>query len=136
MREDLGRESTPRHLGRQGAAQHGQPRRAILERGRPAPCSGPDHLVGPRVAGRALRWSAEAAAVKKARTEKMVEDRKPPKLIIRNLPWSVKTPEQLAELFRKFGKVKHSTLPKIKDDTQAGFGFVVMRGKKNAEKNI
>lgn len=80
--------------------------------------------------------SAEAAAVKKARQEQMSDSKKPPKLIIRNLPWSVKTPEQLAELFQKFGKVKHSTLPKIRDDTQAGFGFVVMRGRKNAEKAL
>jgi nucleolar protein 4 len=79
--------------------------------------------------------SAEAAALKKAREEKMKEARKPPKLIIRNLPWSIKTSEQLAELFRKFGKVKHSDMPKIKD-TQAGFGFVVMRGRKNAEKAL
>ena len=79
--------------------------------------------------------SAEAAVLKKAREEKMAEARKPPKLIIRNLPWSIKTPDQLADLFRKFGKVKHSTLPKVKD-TQAGFGFVVMRGRKNAEKAL
>jgi len=79
--------------------------------------------------------SAEAAAVKKARLEEMAEARKSPKLIIRNLPWSIKTTEQLADLFKKFGKVKHSTLPKVKD-TQAGFGFVVMRGKKNAEKAL
>ncbi|EPE30067.1 RNA-binding, RBD [Glarea lozoyensis ATCC 20868] len=79
--------------------------------------------------------SADAAAVKKARVEKLAENRKSPKLIIRNLPWSIKTPEQLAELFKKFGKVKISTLPKVKD-TQAGFGFVVMRGKKNAEKAL
>ena len=79
--------------------------------------------------------SVEAAFAKNARQEKMVEDRKPPKLIIRNLPWSIKTPEQLASLFDKFGKVKHSTLPKVKD-TQAGFGFVVMRGRKNAEKAL
>ena len=79
--------------------------------------------------------SAEAAALKKAREEKMAEARKPPKLIVRNLPWSIKTPEQLSDLFRKFGKVKHSTLPKVKD-TQAGFGFVVMRGRKNAEKAL
>ena len=79
--------------------------------------------------------ATEAAAAKKARDEKMAEDRKPPKLIIRNLPWSVKTPEQLTQLFQKFGKVKHATLPKVKD-TQAGFGFVVMRGKKNAEKAL
>ncbi|KAL3427924.1 RNA recognition domain-containing protein [Phlyctema vagabunda] len=79
--------------------------------------------------------SAEAAEVKRVRVEKMAEDRKPPKLIVRNLPWSIKTPEQLEELFRKFGKVKHATLPKVKD-TQAGFGFIVMRGRKNAEKAL
>jgi len=78
--------------------------------------------------------SVEAAAFKKAREEQMADSKKPPKLIIRNLPWSVKTSEQLAQIFQKFGKVKHSTLPKIRDDTQAGFGFVVMRGRKNAEK--
>ncbi|PMD16215.1 hypothetical protein NA56DRAFT_649593, partial [Hyaloscypha hepaticicola] len=65
----------------------------------------------------------------------MAEAKKPPKLIIRNLPWSVKTPEQLEAIFVKFGKVKHSTLPKVKDK-QAGFGFVVMRGRKNAEKAL
>lgn len=79
--------------------------------------------------------SAEAAAAKKARAEKMAEARKPPKLIIRNLPWSIKTSEQLADMFKKFGLVKHATLPKVKD-TQAGFGFIVMRGRKNAEKAL
>jgi nucleolar protein 4 len=79
--------------------------------------------------------SAEAAALKKAREETIQEARKSPKLIIRNLPWSIKTPEQLADLFRQFGKIKHSDLPKLKG-TQAGFGFVVMRGRKNAEKAL
>ena len=79
--------------------------------------------------------SAEAAAFKKARDEKMAVSRQPPKLIIRNLPWSIKTPEQLADLFRSFGKVKYSDLPKV-NNTQAGFGFVVMRGRKNAEKAL
>ncbi len=79
--------------------------------------------------------SAEAAATKKARADKMADDSKPPKLIIRNLPWSVKEPKDLELLFQKFGKIKHATLPK-KKDTQAGFGFIVMRGKKNAEKAL
>jgi nucleolar protein 4 len=82
----------------------------------------------------------EVVAAKKAREEKLAEARKPPKLIIRNLPWSIKDPEQLAALFRRFGKVKHSTLPKVKNSTQtgtqAGFGFVVIRGRKNAEKAL
>lgn len=78
--------------------------------------------------------SAEAARTKKERVQQMAEEKKPPKLIIRNLPWSVNTPEKLAELFKKFGKVKFSVVPKLKGDTQAGFGFITMRGKKNAEK--
>ena len=80
--------------------------------------------------------SEEAAAVKKARSDKMVEDRRPPKLIIRNLPWSINTSAKLEELFKKFGKVKHADIPKSKDDKQKGFGFVVMRGRKNAEKAL
>lgn len=79
----------------------------------------------------------DAAAVKKARQDKLSEKKQPPKLIIRNLPWSINTEEKLAELFRLCGKVKHSTLPKISGkSTQAGFGFVVMRGRKNAERAV
>ncbi|KAI9641552.1 RNA recognition motif-containing protein [Ciborinia camelliae] len=77
--------------------------------------------------------ATEAAAVKKARQEKLAESKAPPKLIIRNLPWSVKTPDELAKLFMGFGKVKYATMPKVKGK-EAGFGFIVMRGKKNAEK--
>ena len=59
----------------------------------------------------------------------------PPKLIVRNLPWSVQEPEHLSVLFRSFGKVKHVALPK-KGKKLAGFGFVVLKGKKNAEKAL
>lgn len=61
------------------------------------------------------------------------EEQKPPKLIIRNLPWTIKEPEQLAALFQSYGKVKHVTMPKKKAGLSAGFGFIVLRGKKNAE---
>lgn len=80
--------------------------------------------------------TTDAIAAKKAREQKLAEARKPPKLIVRNLPWSIKSPDQLAALFLRFGKVKHSIIPKMKKDTQAGFGFVVMRGRKNAEKAL
>jgi nucleolar protein 4 len=59
----------------------------------------------------------------------------PPKLIVRNLPWSIKEPQDLSDLFRSFGKVKFVTLPK-KNGKLAGFGFVTLRGKKNAEKAL
>lgn len=59
----------------------------------------------------------------------------PPKLIVRNLPWSIKTAEQLSHLFRSYGKVKYADLPKSKG-LMKGFGFVTLRGKKNAEKAL
>ncbi|OCL05985.1 RNA-binding domain-containing protein [Glonium stellatum] len=78
--------------------------------------------------------SSAAAEAKAAREQQKRETQQPPKLIIRNLPWSIKEPEQLADLFRSYGKVKHATIPKKKAGLMAGFGFVVMRGRKNAEK--
>ncbi|KAK6597113.1 RNA-binding protein C4F6.14 [Botrytis cinerea] len=45
------------------------------------------------------------------------------------------TPDELAKLFMGFGKVKFATMPKVKGK-EAGFGFIVMRGKKNAEKAL
>ena len=58
------------------------------------------------------------------------------KLIVRNLPWTIKEPEHLAVLFRSYGKVKHVTLPQKKFGLSAGFGFVVLRGRKNAERAL
>lgn len=78
--------------------------------------------------------SAERVAAKVQREEDKKEAAKAPKLIIRNLPWSIKKPEQLAKLFVKYGKVKLATLPQSKPGLLKGFGFVVLRGKPNAEK--
>ena len=58
------------------------------------------------------------------------------KLIVRNLPWTIKEPEHLAVLFRSYGKVKHVTLPQKKSGLSAGFGFVVLRGRRNAERAL
>ncbi|KAI9722332.1 MAG: hypothetical protein M1812_001804 [Candelaria pacifica] len=78
-----------------------------------------------------------AVAEAKAKREKQQQETsQPPKLIVRNLPWSIKKSEQLALLFRSYGKVKHATLPEKKPGLMAGFGFVVLRGKKNAEKAL
>ncbi|KAL4778374.1 ribosome biogenesis [Aspergillus varians] len=76
-----------------------------------------------------------AAALERKKQREQQTDKLPPKLIVRNLPWSIKTPDDLALHFRSFGKVKYVTLPK-KGTQLAGFGFVVLRGKKNAEKAL
>ena len=59
----------------------------------------------------------------------------PLKLIVRNLPWTIAEPEQLAALFRSYGKVKHATIPK-KAGLSTGFGFVALRGRRNSEKAL
>lgn len=76
---------------------------------------------------------ADDAAVKKEdRRAALAEARKAPKLIIRNLPWSIKHSDQLAALFRTYGLVKYADIPQQKGKL-SGFGFVTMRGRKNAE---
>ncbi|KAI1637649.1 RNA-binding domain-containing protein [Biscogniauxia mediterranea] len=74
-----------------------------------------------------------AVARKEERRAALAEARKAPKLIIRNLPWSIKHSDQLAALFQSFGKVKYADIPQSKGKL-SGFGFVTMRGRPNAEK--
>lgn len=72
---------------------------------------------------------------KKKREEEMAEARKAPKLIVRNLPWSIKKPEQLSKIFQHIGKIKFSDLPNDKGKMK-GFGFITYRSKKHAEKAL
>ncbi|KAI5860531.1 RNA-binding domain-containing protein [Durotheca rogersii] len=76
--------------------------------------------------------AADATAKKAERQAMLAEARKAPKLIVRNLPWSIKTSDQLAALFQSFGKVRYVDLPNSKGKL-SGFGFVTMRGRKNAQ---
>jgi nucleolar protein 4 len=62
--------------------------------------------------------------------------RRSPRLIIRNLPWSIQKPEQLLNYFQPFGKVKDIIIPKKRNGEMSGFAFVTMKGYKNAERAI
>lgn len=72
----------------------------------------------------------------RAEREEAKQKAQPPKLIVRNLPWSIQEPEDLAALFQSYGKVKHAVVPRRGPKALYGFGIVVLRGKKNAEKAI
>lgn len=72
----------------------------------------------------------------KAEREAQKKENQTPKLIVRNLPWSIKTSEDLEKLFRSYGKVNFINLPKKPNGELRGFAFVAMRGKKNAEKAL
>ena len=58
------------------------------------------------------------------------------KLIVRNLPWSIKDEDQLSKLFMSYGKVRHVIMPRKGPGLSAGFAFVVLRGRKNAERAL
>ncbi|EOD48229.1 putative ribosome biogenesis protein [Neofusicoccum parvum UCRNP2] len=75
-----------------------------------------------------------AVEAKKRKDEQMAPGQS--KLIIRNLPWSIKTEDQLTKMFLSYGKVKATVLPKKKNGMLAGYGFVTLRGRKNAEKAL
>ncbi|MCJ1338194.1 RNA recognition motif-containing protein [Bachmanniomyces sp. S44760] len=80
--------------------------------------------------------SAAALQAKAKREDQKTHDLKPPKLIVRNLPWTIKDSTDLSNLFRSYGKVKHADLPKKKSGLLPGFGFVTLRGRKNAERAL
>ena len=76
---------------------------------------------------------ASTGASKKTKQDDIPQ---PSRLIVRNLPWTIKTSEQLSKLFLSYGKVKQAYIPKKAHGLSAGFGFVVLRGSKNAEKAL
>ncbi|KAM0722971.1 hypothetical protein Q7P37_001169 [Cladosporium fusiforme] len=88
------------------------------------------------VADRRQREGEEGTEHKAKREAEKEEAKQPPKLIVRNLPWSIKNPKQLEKLFLSYGKVKQAYIPRKSGGLLAGFGFVLMRGRANAEKAI
>ncbi|KAG5358498.1 Nucleolar protein 4 [Yarrowia sp. B02] len=64
-----------------------------------------------------------------------VEKRKP-RLIVRNLPWSVRSPQDLIKVFSKYGKVVDAFIPRGAGGKMSGFGFVTMSKKQHADKAV
>ena len=88
------------------------------------------------IAERRHREGKEGTEHKAKKEVEKAEARQPPKLIVRNLPWTIKNPKQLEKLFLSYGKVKQAYIPRKSGGLMAGFGFVLMRGRPNAEKAI
>jgi len=78
----------------------------------------------------------KTSTAKKTRPGQLVEEGQPPKLIIRNLPWSISNEEKLGRLFLSYGKITHAAVPKNPQGKMLGFGIVIIRGRKNAEKAL
>ena len=115
-----------------------------------------DHLNGSLLAGRKIKVEMAEPRHREINTTKPLEIAANPrsaasprnlrgrgvqdplatKLIIRNLPWTIQEPTQLQKLFQSFGKVKEAIVPRKGPGLSSGFGFVVFRGRKNAERAL
>ena len=91
-------------------------------------------LAEPRHRGSGGDAETQQSEAKQPKKQKDIPQ--PSRLIVRNLPWTIKTSDQLAKLFLSYGKVKQAYIPKKGAGLMAGFGFVVLRGRKNAEKAL
>lgn len=58
------------------------------------------------------------------------------RLIIRNLPWSIRQPEQLKQIFQKYGAVTDVIIPRKNGGRMSGFAFVTMKKLSTAQKAI
>lgn len=58
-----------------------------------------------------------------------------PKLIIRNMPWSCRDPNELKKIFGRFGTVVEATIPRKRDGRLCGFAFITMKKISNC-KNV
>jgi len=58
------------------------------------------------------------------------------KVIVRNLPWSVKAGEQLGKHFEQYGGVKAAVVPRKNGGLLQGFGFITFKSRKIAQKAI
>ncbi|KAI5953524.1 NOP4 [Candida jiufengensis] len=58
------------------------------------------------------------------------------RLIIRNLPWSCKKPDELKKIFARYGAVFDAYIPKKKSGQMMGFAFVIMKKQAAAAKAV
>lgn len=72
----------------------------------------------------------------KPQPEKKAVEKRRPRLIIRNMPWSVRSSDDLVKIFSKYGKVMDAYIPRGKGGKMAGFAFVTMRKNAAAKKAI
>ncbi|KAK6463236.1 hypothetical protein DFJ63DRAFT_285748 [Scheffersomyces coipomensis] len=97
--------------------------------------------------GRLLRVDIAKRRERKDRNAPQTETKKPTKeivpiekrrarLIIRNLPWSCKKPDELKKIFSKYGAVFDAYIPKKKGGQMCGFAFVTMKKVAAAEKAV
>ena len=79
------------------------------------------------------RLGASASAVEAPRKRQLTPLRR---LIIRNLPWTIRNEEHLGKLLVKYGKVTHLNMPQRAAGLSAGFGFVTFQDHRNAERAL
>lgn len=108
---------------------------SALEKAKKAKFNG-TRLLRIDIAKRRERKNDSPKIIKPRVAAEKVALKKTARIIVRNLPWSVRKPEELIEVFKKYGPVKEARIPKKKDGKMCGFAFVTMAKHSAAEKVI
>ncbi|KAK9479893.1 nucleolar protein 4 [Lipomyces japonicus] len=58
------------------------------------------------------------------------------RLIIRNLPWSIRNPDQLTDVFKGYGKITELVIPRKTGGRMSGFAFVNFKKRSSAERAV
>lgn len=91
-----------------------------------------------KLQGRSLliEFARPRARKEQDKAPKVEVERRRPRLIIRNVPWSLRDPEELRKIFSKYGTVVDAIIPRGPNKRMSGFAFVSMRRKASAEKAV
>lgn len=92
-----------------------------------------DRLLRVDIARRRDRKTNDAPSKKTAAAP--IEKRRA-RLIVRNLPWSCKNPEELKKIFSRYGAVFDAYIPKKKGGQMCGFAFIIMKKQSAAKKAV
>lgn len=78
----------------------------------------------------------EEGAPQETRAPRETVEKRKARLIIRNLPWSCKSPDTLRNIFQKYGAVHDAYIPAKKGGLMKGFAFVTMKKHAAAERAV
>lgn len=93
-------------------------------------------VARPRERGDAAKRSDTVKIRRVDEREELDREKRKPRLLVRNCPWSLRNPQELVKLFSRYGKVVDAYIPRGENNKMTGFAFVTMKRKKHAKRAI
>lgn len=69
-------------------------------------------------------------------TDDYKREKRRPRILVRNCPWSLRNPAELVKIFSRYGKVIDAYIPRGENNKMSGFAFVTMKRKLHAKRAV